>query len=849
MSFESNAPQRLEGVDPSTQQGGLIVKKTASDSKGSSFENVFKKPSVLGLDKLAAEKRKASGDHSHSHREEKSRHYRRSANDTPSHPGGVSQAFIEKNRRDKDRGMYVASSSKYRRDHEYERDRDEYDRRRNRDRYHNDGHSSRREHDRYSRNDIHTPSYHPKDTPGRSGWDDEDRPPTSSRRGNDWDTPRRDERPWSTRRVRDTPLPTPSYKYNSWMKDSKHVGDTPRENKYGDDPDKLTEEERLLWEEEQKRLDREWYGMDDGVDEDSWKEDTYLQKKEKELEQKRVKKVSEKQRQIQKDLEKWEANRMLLSGVARKTANVEDDLNEEVENRVNILVRNILPPFLDGRIVFTKQFEPVVPVKDPTCDMAVTARKGCLSVRRFREEVEKRKNQLKSWEVAGTRIGDIMGIQKKPEEQAETDESFNFKDSQKFAQFLSNDKTDAINDSSVRKRIFLQRQSLPIFACRQQLLKLIRENNIVVVIGETGSGKTTQLTQYLHEEGYTKRGRIGCTQPRRVAAMSVAKRVADEMGIELGEEVGYAIRFEDCTSEKTIIKYMTDGILLRESLGDPDLETYSAVIMDEAHERSLNTDVLFGILREIAARRTDLKLIVTSATMDADKFSKFFGDVPCFQIPGRTFPVETFFGKNPVDDYVDAAAKQCIQVHLGGSPGDILIFMPGQEDIEVTCALIEQKLEQLDNPPPLSVLPIYSQLPSDLQAKIFQRDPEGRRKVIVATNIAETSLTVDGIQTVIDSGYGKLKVFNPKIGMDALQVFPISQSSANQRSGRAGRTGPGICYRLYTLRQYKEEMLSATVPEIQRTNLSNIVLLLKSLGVDDLLKFHFMDPPPQVFIY
>uniref|UniRef100_A0A674NXX0 RNA helicase n=1 Tax=Takifugu rubripes TaxID=31033 RepID=A0A674NXX0_TAKRU len=372
---------------------------------------------------------------------------------------------------------------------------------------------------------------------------------------------------------------------------------------------------------------------------------------------------------------------------------------------------------------------------------------------------------------------------------------------------------------------------------RHSFLAIYRDNNIVIVVGETGSGKTTQLTQYLHEDGYTSYGMVGCTQPRRVAAMSVAKRVSEEIGSNLGDEVGYAIRFEDCTSEKTLIKYMTDGILLRESLRESDLDHYSAVIMDEAHERSLNTDVLFGLLH--------LKLIVTSATMDSDKFAAFFGNVPIFHIPGRTFPVDILFSKTPQEDYVEAAVKQALQIHLSGLMGDILIFMPGQEDIEVTSDQIVERLEELENAPALAVLPIYSQLPSDLQAKIFQKAPDGVRKCIVATNIAETSLTVDGIMFVVDSGYCKLKVFNPRIGMDALQVFPISQANANQRSGRAGRTGPGQCYRLYTQSAYKNEMLTTTIPEIQRTNLANVVLLLKSLGVQDLLLFHFMDPPPE----
>ncbi|KAL0271520.1 UNVERIFIED_CONTAM: hypothetical protein PYX00_008588 [Menopon gallinae] len=328
--------------------------------------------------------------------------------------------------------------------------------------------------------------------------------------------------------------------------------------------------------------------------------------------------------------------------------------------------------------------------------------------------------------------------------------------------------------------------------------------------------------------------------------MSVAKRVSDEMGTTLGEEVGYAIRFEDCTTENTVIKYMTDGILLRESLREPDLDNYSAIIMDEPSRKVPQ----HGCFVRPSPRNSR-----STTGPKADRhFSDhgplgnsppFFGNVPSFTIPGRTFPVEVFFSKNPVEDYVDAAVKQALQIHLQPNPGDILIFMPGQEDIEVTCEVLTERLGEIDNAPQLSVLPIYSQLPSDLQAKIFQKSSDGLRKCIVATNIAETSLTVDGIMFVIDSGYCKLKVYNPKIGMDALQIYPISQANANQRSGRAGRTGPGHCYRLYTERQYKEELLFTTVPEIQRTNLANTVLLLKSLGVQDLLQFHFMDPPPQ----
>lgn len=937
--------------------GGLII-------RGSGPPKDQPKKSLLGLDKLAALKRKIKEDEekdkkrhdsssssssdsddeisrkkfkkSDSKRDsEKTRdlgkHYRDRYDETPTYTGGVTkytrEQISEKQRRNKDRYVHASTKNndKYRdtrrdgsyqedrrdrrddkndRDNKRRRDGDRGERRNNSERRDNrserrDDRSDRRDHrserrddwsERRDRSDRRESSrrsdrsdwserYIRSDEPATprsqeslssASWDDDDTinkkvspwdmasPMTSGRKkqDNDWSLrstasnlreafrkPKKQEGPRFFSKD-GTPLPTPSYKHNSWMKGSKpKVKEEPKE----EGEEEINDADQEEWVEEDKRLDRQWYDMDQGYDETnnpfSDVSTEYEQKKTEKVE--RNKKMSAKQRQIIKDNELWEKNRMVTSGVVQKI-DYEEDFEEEFTNRVHILVHNIVPPFLDGRIVFTKQPEPVIPVKDSTSDMAIVSRKGSNAVKARREQKERRKAARKEWELAGTQLGNIMGMKKEDEtddrkiEEKETD----YKADQKFADHMK-ETSEASSDFAKKKTMSQQRKFLPAYAAREEVLKVIRENPVVIIVGETGSGKTTQLTQYLHEDGYSKYGMIGCTQPRRVAAMSVAKRVSDEMGTELGGEIGYSIRFEDCTSESTIIKYMTDGILLRESLREPDLDNYSAVIMDEAHERSLNTDVLFGLLRDVITRRQDLRLIVTSATMDSGKFASFFGDVPVFTIPGRTFPVDMFFSRNVVEDYVEASVKQALQIHLQADEGDILVFMPGQEDIEVTCELLVERLGDLDEAPQLAVLPIYSQLPSDLQAKIFQKAPDGLRKCVVATNIAETSLTVDGIKYVVDCGYCKLKVYNPRVGMDGLQVYPVSQANANQRMGRAGRTGPGMCYRLYTERQFKDELLPITVPEIQRTNLANVVLLLKSLGVEDLMAFHFMDPPPQ----
>ena len=391
-----------------------------------------------------------------------------------------------------------------------------------------------------------------------------------------------------------------------------------------------------------------------------------------------------------------------------------------------------------------------------------------------------------------------------------------------------------------------QREGLPINRLKDELIKAVHDNQILVVIGETGSGKTTQITQYLAEAGYTARGKIGCTQPRRVAAMSVAKRVAEEYGCRLGQEVGYTIRFEDCTSPETKIKYMTDGMLLRECLIDSDMKQYAVVMLDEAHERTIHTDVLFGLMKAAVQKRKDLKLIVTSATLDSVKFSEYFFKAPIFTIPGRMFPVEILYTKEPETDYLDACLITVMQIHLTEPPGDILVFLTGQEEIDTACEILFERMKDLGpESPELLILPVYSALPSEMQTRIFDPAPPGSRKVIIATNIAETSLTIDGIFYVVDPGFVKQKVFNPKTGMDSLVVTPISQAQGKQRAGRAGRTGPGKCYRLYTERAYRDEMLATNVPEIQRTNLASTVLSLKAMGINDLLSFDFMDPPPM----
>lgn len=404
-------------------------------------------------------------------------------------------------------------------------------------------------------------------------------------------------------------------------------------------------------------------------------------------------------------------------------------------------------------------------------------------------------------------------------------------------------------------QILQTRRDLPVHKQRQEFLDKYHSTQILVFVGETGSGKTTQIPQYVvYDELPHLNGKlIACTQPRRVAAMSVAQRVADEMDVTLGEEVGYSIRFEDKTTPKTMLKYMTDGMLLREAMHDHEMSRYSCIILDEAHERTLATDILMALLKQIAERRPDLKIIIMSATLDAQKFQKYFNDAPLLAVPGRTHPVEIFYTPEPERDYVEAAIRTVLQIHASEPEGDILLFLTGEDEIEDACRKIGLEAEELTremDAGPLAIYPLYGTLPPHQQQRIFDKAPgplrkggQPGRKCIVSTNIAETSLTIDGIVYVVDPGFSKQKIYNPRIRVESLLVSPISKASAQQRAGRAGRTKPGKCFRLYTEKAFKKELIEQTYPEILRSNLANTVLELKKLGVEDLVHFDLMDPP------
>ena len=398
------------------------------------------------------------------------------------------------------------------------------------------------------------------------------------------------------------------------------------------------------------------------------------------------------------------------------------------------------------------------------------------------------------------------------------------------------------------------RKTLPVYNQANTFIELLAKHQVVILVGETGSGKTTQIPQFCVLLGkYTENGGIvGCTQPRRVAATSVAQRVADEMDVTLGNEVGYTIRFDDNTSDLTHLKYMTDGMLLREAMTDPLLSRYSVIILDEAHERTIATDVLMGLLKELLRKRPDLKLVVMSATLDAGKFQKYFDNkAPLMKVPGRMHPVEIFHSAEPESDYYEATLRTVMQIHESEDEGDILVFLTGQAEIDNAVRRLSDEAKIVERTcGKLKVLPLYSSLPHSQQQRIFEAAPPAQypggpkgRKCIISTNIAETSLTIDGVVYVIDCGFSKQKVYNPRIRVESLLVTPISRASAKQRAGRAGRTKAGKAFRLYTQESYKKDLVENTYPEILRSNISNVILQLKRIGVENLIYFDWMDPP------
>ncbi|MDF5758135.1 ATP-dependent RNA helicase HrpA [Spongiactinospora sp. TRM90649] len=381
-------------------------------------------------------------------------------------------------------------------------------------------------------------------------------------------------------------------------------------------------------------------------------------------------------------------------------------------------------------------------------------------------------------------------------------------------------------------------EALPVSARRDDILAAIRDHQVVIVAGETGSGKTTQLPKMCLELGRGVNGLIGHTQPRRIAARTVAERIAEELGGEIGHAIGYKVRFTDHVADETLVKVMTDGILLAELQGDRMLDQYDTLIIDEAHERSLNVDFILGYLKQLLPRRPDLKVIITSATIDPERFSRHFGDAPIIEVSGRTYPVEVRY--RPVDEDQDdqiSAIAGAIDELCAEGPGDILVFLSGEREIRDTAdALAKQNLRDTE------VLPLYARLSAAEQHRVFQR--HSGRRVVLSTNVAETSLTVPGIKYVVDPGFARVSRYSHRTKVQRLPIEAISQASANQRKGRCGRVSDGICVRLYS----EEDFVSRpefTDPEILRTNLASVILQMTSIGLGDIAAFPFVDPPDQ----
>ncbi|MEU4835580.1 ATP-dependent RNA helicase HrpA [Streptosporangium sp. NPDC023615] len=378
-------------------------------------------------------------------------------------------------------------------------------------------------------------------------------------------------------------------------------------------------------------------------------------------------------------------------------------------------------------------------------------------------------------------------------------------------------------------------EALPVSRRRDDILEAIRDNQVVIVAGETGSGKTTQLPKICLELGRGVRGLIGHTQPRRIAARTVAERVAEELDTPLGEAVGYKVRFTDQVGEGTLVKVMTDGILLAELQHDRDLDQYDTLIVDEAHERSLNIDFILGYLKQLLPRRPDLKIVITSATIDPERFSKHFGDAPIIEVSGRTYPVEVRYRPVAEDDDQIQAIGNAVDELCAEGPGDILVFLSGEREIRDTAEALSRRKDA-------EILPLYARLSAGEQHRVFQRHT-GRR-VVLATNVAETSLTVPGIKYVVDPGFARVSRYSHRTKVQRLPIEAISQASANQRKGRCGRVSEGVCIRLYE----EDDFLTRpefTDPEILRTNLASVILQMTSIGLGDIAAFPFVEPPDQ----
>lgn len=438
--------------------------------------------------------------------------------------------------------------------------------------------------------------------------------------------------------------------------------------------------------------------------------------------------------------------------------------------------------------------------------------------------------------------------------------------------------------SKSRAPLAQQRLLLPIYKHRRQIIYALEDFGVVIVVGETGSGKSTQIPQYLVESGWAENDfQIVCTQPRRIAAITLAQRVAEEAGTDLGNGVGYSVRFDDQSSPNTQIKYVTDGMLLREAtVVDPLLSNYSVVMVDEAHERNLNSDAVLGLIKKIRRKRKDLRVIVCSATIDAQAFLGFFigkpdetttasapkrkrrwgpraGETPAqpvkesppnrgtiISVDGRQHSVDVLYFAQPASDYIQATVETAWNIYREDNSGDILCFLPSGEDIDRAIRIAEEQFQE--HTQSVDFLPLYGTLPYHMQARVFQpnenqKQQATKRRIIFATNIAETSVTVPDITHVIDTGLVKLPYFDPKTGLDRLIVGPTSQASARQRAGRSGRVRSGKCYRLYTEQYLLNDMMAQTPPEILRTNLTSFILTLKALGVDNILAFDLMDVP------